>query len=129
MASGILLVLIIVPSVWSALISVRVKMRDFTINVMAGLSHGRLRRVFCAYYVGLFLIALLAVLDMAAYSRHGYWRKKTAFLMVYDVWGMIRLDWLALLVVSLFDLLSVVLVARLITWRLRRVSISLGAQQ
>lgn len=115
MASGILLVLIIVLSVWSPLISVRVQMRDFTINVMAGLSYGRLRRLFCAYYVGLFLIALLAVLAMAAYSRHGYWRKKTAFLMAYDVWGMIRLDWLALLVVSLFDLLPVALVARLFT--------------
>lgn len=43
MASGMLLVLAIVPSAWSALISVRVMMRDFTINLMAGLSYSRLR--------------------------------------------------------------------------------------
>ena len=39
--------------------------------------------------------------------------------------GMIRVDWLALLVASLFGLLLVTLVARLITWRLSRVPISL----
>lgn len=38
---------------------------------------------------------------------------------------MIRVDWLALLVASLFGLLLVTLVARLITWRLSRVPISL----
>lgn len=44
MASGMLLVLAIVPSAWSALISVRVMMRDFTINLKVGLSYSRLRR-------------------------------------------------------------------------------------
>ena len=128
-ASGVLLILIVLLSVWSALISVRVMMRDFTINLMVGLSYGRLRRLFYAYYAGLSLIALLAVFAMAAYSRHSYWRRKDAFLMTYGLWGMIRMDWLALLVASLFDFLLVAMLAQLITWRLRRVPISLGVLQ
>ena len=128
-ASGVLLILIVLLSVWSALISVRVMMRDFTINLMVGLSYGRLRRLFYAYFAGLSLIALLAVFAMAAYSRHSYWRRKDAFLMTYGLWGMIRMDWLALVVASLFDFLLVAMLAQLITWRLRRVPISLGVLQ
>ena len=49
--------------------------------------------------------------------------------MVYGLWGMIRMDWLALLVASLFDLLLVAPVAQLITWRLRHVPNALGVLQ
>ena len=49
--------------------------------------------------------------------------------MTYGLWGMIRMDWLALLIASLFDFLLVAMLAQLITWRLRRVPISLGVLQ
>lgn len=128
-ASGILLIFNIVLSVWSMLISVRMMMCNFIINLMVGLCYGRLRRLFCVYYAGLSEITLSAVFAMAAYSRHGFWRKKDVFLMTHGLWGMNRMDWLALLASSLFDLLLVALVAQLITCRLRHFSISLGALQ
>lgn len=68
--SGALLVLIIVLSVWGSLASVRVMVRDFTINVLVGLSYAKVRRLLFSYYAGLSLLALLAVLAMAAYSRY-----------------------------------------------------------
>ena len=127
--SSVLLIIIIVLSVFSALIGMRVMVRDFTINLLVGLSYGKLRRIFFVYYAGLSFIALLAVFAMTSYSRYGAWRRKDASFMTYGVGGLIGMDWLALLVALLFDLLLVTLVAQFITWRLRRVPISVGVLQ
>ena len=127
--SGALLVLIIVLSVWGSLASVRVMVRDFTINVLVGLSYAKVRRLLFSYYAGLSLLALLAVLAMAAYSRYDAWQGKSAFLMTYGCAGLIGMDWLALLVALLLDLFLVTVVVQTISWRLRRVPISVGVLQ
>lgn len=127
--SGALLVLIIVLSVWGSLASVRVMVRDFTINVLVGLSYAKVRRLLFSYYAGLSLLALLAVLAIAAYSRYDAWQGKSAFLMTYGCAGLIGMDWLALLVALLLDLFLVTVVVQTISWRLRRVPISAGVLQ
>ena len=127
--SSLLLALIIVLSVWGSLASVRVMVRDFTINLLVGLSYAKVRRLFCSYYIGLSSLTLLAVLAMTSYSRYGAWESKDASFMTYGLVGLIGMDWLALLVALLFDLLLVVVVVETITWRLRRVPISVGVLQ
>lgn len=127
--SGALLVLTIVLSVWGSLASVRVMVRDFTINVLVGLSYAKVRRLLFSYYAGLSLFALLAVLAMAAYSRYDAWQGKSAFLMTYGCAGLVGMDWLALLVALLLDLFLVTVVVQTISWRLRRVPISVGVLQ
>ena len=49
--------------------------------------------------------------------------------MTYGCAGLIGMDWLALLVALLLDLFLVTVVVQTISWRLRRVPISVGVLQ
>lgn len=129
LASGLLLIVIVALSVWGSLAGVRIMIRDFTINLLVGLSYSRTRRLLYAYYAGLSSAALFAIFVMVSQSRLAAWQNRDAQFMVYGFAGLIQMDWLALLVACAFDLLLVVLIVQAVTWRLKRVPISLGVLQ
>ena len=74
------------------------------------------------------MIALVAVVADSLFKTR-FLAKEGCFVHGHGLWGMIRMDWLALLAASLFDLLLVAPVAQLITWRLRHVPNALGVLQ
>ncbi|WP_157085696.1 peptide ABC transporter permease [Devriesea agamarum] len=127
--TSVLLALIIGLSVWSSLVSVRVMSRDFTINLLVGLSYTKIRRLFYSYYATLSALALLATFALTAYSRYTHWRDKEAFFMTYGFAGLIKMDWLALLVVLLFNICLLFVVVEIIMWRLKRIPVSVGVLQ
>lgn len=49
-------------SVWNALVSVRLMLKDFTINLLVGLSYSKLRKIFYIYFGMLSFINLAVVL-------------------------------------------------------------------
>jgi hypothetical protein len=49
--------------------------------------------------------------------------------MTYGFAGLIPMDWLALLAAFIFDALLVFLIAQVVTWRLKRIPISVGVLQ
>lgn len=128
--SVILLIVIILLAVWSSLAGVRVMLREFTINLLVGLSYGKFRRLLVAYYALLSSLALLAMLVMVTYSRQASWASKDASFMTYGfVAGLMPMDWIALLAAFVVNLLLIAVVVQSIVWRIKRVPISVGVLQ
>lgn len=125
----ILIVIITCLSVWNALVSIRLMLKDFTINLLVGLSYSKLRKIFYSYFGILFFINLIVVFLVTAYSRYGCWLRKDATFVTYGLFGLIGMDWLALLVVVLSDIIIGMIVVENMLRKIKKVPISLGVLQ
>lgn len=128
-ATAIFLFIVTFLSVWSALVSIRLMIKDFTINLFVGLSYARLRKIFYGYYGILFSINLIVLLFITAWSRYGVWLRKDASFATYGFFGLIGMDWLALLAVLLSDMMIGIIIVEIMLWRIKKVPISLGVLQ
>ena len=127
--SVVLLAVIVALSVWTSLVSVRMMVREFTINLLVGLDFSRLTRLVFAFFGAMSFIALFGIFAVASYSRATFWHKGDVSFMTYGFAGLIPMDWLALLAAFIFDALLVFLIAQVVTWRLKRIPISVGVLQ
>lgn len=127
--TAVLTVILTCLSIWGALISIRLMIKDFTINLFVGLSYSWLRRIFYGYYGILFVINLMALFIITAYSRYGAWIRKDASFATFGLFGVIGMDWLSLLAVLIFDAVIGILIAEIMMWRVKKVPISLGVIQ
>lgn len=125
----VLVVIITCLSVWNALVSIRLMLRDFTINLLVGLSYSKLRKIFYCYYGIMFFISLMAVFLITAYSRYACWLRKDATFVTFGLFGLIGMDWLALLVVFLFDIIIGMIIVEIMLRNIKKVPISLGVLQ
>lgn len=129
-ATVILLCAIVLLGVWSSLVSVRVLVREFTINLLVGMSYTRFRRLLVGYYSLLSSIALLAIFTMVSYSRRATWERKEAWHMTYGViGGLMEMDWIALAACLLADCVLVLILSQCVASRIKRVPISVGVLQ
>lgn len=101
----ILTLIIIGLTIWNSLASIRVMIKDFTINLFVGLSYSRLRKIFYGYYGILFFANLIVLFIITAYSRYGTWIRKDASFSTFGLFGVIGMDWLALGAVLFFDII------------------------
>lgn len=127
--SVILIVLIICLSVWIALVSIRLMLRDFTINLLVGLSYRKLRNIFYGYFGILYFINLIVIFIITASNRYGCWLRKDATFATYGLFGMIGMDWLALLIVLIFDIIIGLIIVESMMKKIKKIPISLGVLQ
>ena len=127
--SLILLLIITCISVWNALVSIRLMLKDLTINLLVGLSYSKLRKIFYSYFGILFLINFIIVFSFIAMNRYGSWLRKDATFVTYGLFGLISMDWLSLLVVVVSDIIIGIIVVESMLWRIKKVPISLGVLQ
>lgn len=126
----VLLILILTClTIWSSLASIRLMIKDFTINLFVGLSYSKLRKIFYGYYGMLFFVNLIVLFTITAYSRYGTWRRKDASFSTFGLFGVIGMDWIALLAVLLFDIIIGIIIVEIMLWRIKKVPISLGVLQ
>ena len=125
----ILTLIIIGLTIWNSLASIRVMIKDFTINLFVGLSYSRLRKIFYGYYGILFFANLIALFIITAYSRYGTWIRKDASFSTFGLFGVIGMDWLALGAVLFFDIIIGMIIVEIMLWRIKKVPISLGVLQ
>lgn len=125
----ILIVIITCLSVWSALVSIRLMLKDFTINLLVGLSNSKLRKIFYGYFGILFFINLMVIFLITAYSRYGCWLRKDATFVTYGLLGLIGMDWFALLVVFLSDIIIGMIIVENMLRKIKKIPISLGVLQ
>ena len=125
----ILLIVITCLSVWNALVSVRLMLKDFTINLLVGLSYSKLRKIFYIYFGMLSFINLAVVFIFTAFNRYGCWIRKDATFVTYGLFGLIGMDWLALLAVVLLDIIIGIIIVETMLRKIRRIPISLGVLQ
>lgn len=116
-------------SVWNALVSVRLMLKDFTINLLVGLSYSKLRKIFYIYFGMLSFINLAVVFIFTAFNRYGCWIRKDATFVTYGLFGLIGMDWLALLVVVLLDIIIGIMIVEPMLRKIKRMPISLGVLQ
>ncbi|RBP42295.1 ABC transporter permease [Garciella nitratireducens] len=129
MITLILLVIITCLSIWNTLISIRLMLKDFTINLLIGLSYSKLRKILYSYFGILFFINLIVIFLITAYNRYGFWLKKDTFFATYGLFGLIGIDWLALLVVILFDIIIGMIIVQNMVRKIKKIPISLGVLQ
>ena len=125
----VLLAVITCISVWNALVSVRLMLKDFTINLLVGLSYSKLRKIFYIYFGILSFINLAVVFIFTAFNRYGCWIRKDATFVTYGLFGLIGMDWLALLVVVLLDIIIGIMIVETMLRKIKRMPISLGVLQ
>ena len=116
-------------TIWSSLTSIRLMIKDFTINLFVGLIFSNLRKIFYGYYGLLFFINLLVLFIVTAYSRYGTWVRKDASFATFGLFGIIEMDWIALLVVLFFNIVIGIIIVETMLWRIKKVPISLGVLQ
>ena len=127
--SLILLLMITCLSVWNALVSIRLMLKDLTINLLVGLRYSKLRKIFYSYFEIVFLINLVIVFSFTAMNRYGCWLRKDAAFATYGLFGLIGIDWLALLFVVVSDIIIGTIVVESMLWKIKKVPISLGVLQ
>lgn len=125
----VFLVIITCVSVWNALVSIRLMLKDFTINLLVGLSYSKLRKIFYGYFGILSSVNLAVVFLITAYSRYGCWLRKDATFATYGLFGLIGMDWLALLVIVLLDIIIGIVIVETMLRKIKKIPISLGVLQ
>lgn len=127
--SLILILIITCLSVWIALVSIRLMLKDFTINLLVGLSYIKLRKIFYGYFGILYFINLAAVFIITASNRYGCWLRKDATFATYGLFGLIGMDWLALLIVLIFDIIIGLIIVESMLKKIKKIPISVGVLQ
>lgn len=125
----VLLIVITCLSIWNAFVSVRSMLKDFTINLLVGLSDSKLKQIFYGYFGILSFLNLTAVFIITAFNRYGCWLRKDATFATYGLFGLIGMDWLAFLFVAASDILMGVIVVESMLWKIKKIPISLGVLQ
>lgn len=125
----VLLVIIIGLSIWNALVNIRLMLRDFTINLLTGLSYSRLKNVLFGYFGILFFINLIAIIIITAYNRYLFWLNKDTLFVTYGLFGLIGIDWIALVSVVLSDIVIGIVIVESMVGRIKKIPISLGVLQ
>lgn len=125
----VLLIVITCLSIWNALVSVRLMLKDFTINLLVGLSYSKLKKIFYGYFGILSFINLTVIFIITAFNRYGCWLRKDATFATYGLFGLIGMDWLALLVVVLLDIIIGMAIVENMLRKIKKVPISLGVLQ
>lgn len=122
----ILLILIVCLAIWNTLISIRLMIKDFTIHLLFGLSYSKLRAIFYSYYGILFAINLGLVFVITAFNRYGFWLSKDSDFATYGIFGLISMDWIALLIVLFIDLIIGFMIVELTMKKIKSIPISMG---
>lgn len=109
----ILTIIIVGLAIWNNLVSVRLMIRDFTINLLVGLSYSKLRAIFYSYFAMLFSIILVIVSVITAYNRYSSWLRNDSTFATYGILGLISMDWMALLIVLFIDVIIAFVIVEL----------------
>lgn len=129
MTTLVLLAVITCLSIWNALSGIRVMIKEFTINLLVGLSYSKLRKIFYGYFGILFFINLIVIFTITAYSRYECWLRKDASFVTYGLLGLIGMDWFALFVVFLSDIIIGKIIVESMFRKIKKIPISLGVLQ
>lgn len=122
----VLLLIINIIAVWNTLVSVRLMIKDFTINLVVGLSYSKLRKIFYSYFALLFSINLIILFVFTSYSRYKFWLAKDSSFATYGFLSLIEIDWISFFVVLVIDILIGVLIVEFTMRKIKSIPISIG---
>lgn len=117
---------IIILTIWNALISIRLMIKDFTINLLVGLSYQKLKKILYVLLCGLFSIDILGIILVTAVSRYQFWIEKKATFMTYGFLGLILEDWISIFVVIFINILLGYIITLFSMKKIKNMPISTG---
>lgn len=129
-ACAAFIVLLVIVAVWSSLAGIRIMMRECTVNILVGLSYQKLRNLLFAHYMVLGLIAWAVVIALTIAMRQTAWTMNDPLAMTLG-WagGLIPMDWIGLYSSFVVMVAIAALLAQVVTWRVKRIPISIGVLQ
>lgn len=116
-------------ALWSSLSSIQVIIKEFTLNLLVGLSYKKLRHIFYTFYFIISTISIATIFALTEYSRWQAWAYKESSFATYGFAGLLRMDWLALLVATFITTILTVLIVELSMWKIKKIPISVGVLQ
>ena len=125
----ITLIVLTILAIWNTLMSIRLMIKEFTINLLVGLSYTMLRKIFYSYFGILFSFNVIIVWAITAINRKQSWLTKDANFATYGVFGLIDMDWIALLIVVVIDIIICIVLVEALIKRIKKIPISLGVLQ
>ena len=81
------------------------------------------------YFGILFFINLIAIIIITAYNRYLFWLNKDTLFVTYGLFGLIGIDWIALVSVVLSDIVIGIVIVESMVGRIKKIPISLGVLQ
>lgn len=125
----VLLTMITCISIWNALSGIRVMLKEFTIHLLVGLSYSKLRKIFYGYFGILFFTNLIVIFTITAYSRYKCWLRKDTVFVTYGLLGLTGMDWVALFVVFISDLIIGKIIVESMLRKIKKIPVYLGVLQ
>ena len=125
----IFLAIIIGVSIWNAVVCVRLMKKDFTINLLVGMSYKELKKILYKSFAIIFTLNILVVSVHSAMCRVIAWKSKNALVASYGFLGLASNEWLGVLAMILVDSLIGVIIVECIVKRIKKIPISLGVMQ
>ncbi|REH92100.1 peptide ABC transporter permease [Staphylococcus felis] len=125
----ILLITVISIAIWNNLMSIRLMISDITINLLVGLSYSKLRGIFYSYFGLLFFLNILGLFIITAFNRYSFWLTKDAIFATYGKFRLLDMDWLALFIVILIDMIIGIVIVEISLKKIKSIPISLGVIQ
>ncbi|MCD8794992.1 ABC transporter permease [Mammaliicoccus sciuri] len=124
-----LLIVITIIAIWNTMMSIRLMIKDFTINLLVGLSYSKLRRIFYNYFGILISLNIVILLVITAFNRYGAWLRKDAIFATYGVFGLIGMDWIAIVFVTIIDIIIAIIIVEVSMRKIKKIPISLGVTE
>ena len=119
--------LALVPIVlWMSSQFIKLTIKDITINLLTGMSYRALDRLIFSSFMAISFASLILTILYLIGGRVGNRSQSSADLYTYGAWGLLPMDWIALLVATGFNLLVSIALCSLVSFRVRRVPISIG---
>ncbi|POA00528.1 hypothetical protein CD133_04415, partial [Staphylococcus massiliensis CCUG 55927] len=85
-----------------------------------------LKFVYYSYYIFLSSISSVILFILIAYNRWLHWVNKESNLATYNIWGLLDIDWYALLVVIGINLFVSIIIVELSILKVKRIPLSKG---
>lgn len=119
-------ILILGIAIWISTSTIKIKVRDFTINILLGLSYNKLKKLFYIYYGAISSISLFVVFCLTLYLRYNFWIGKKSYLVTYGFLGLLTMDWIGILSAFIFNILLIIIVTNITMWKIQKIPISIG---
>ena len=124
-----LLIIITCVTVWTGLVSVRLMLKDFTINLLVGLSYSKLRKMLYGYFGIISFVCLAIIFIFDASNSYSSWLRKDPSSVTYGLFGLIGIDWLAFLAIVFLDIVIGAVIVEIMLRKIKKIPISLGVLQ
>ena len=127
--TSIAVLVLIGISAWNAMVSIHKMIKEFTLNLLVGLSYTKLKFILSVFIHFISIMSTLTMLIITVYNRYYIWMKKDTLFATFGILYLIDLDLISLLVVLIYNLLIGTIIVGIMMWRIKKTPVSIGVLQ